>query len=90
MLRAKLLAGMKKKHYPLAMILVGLLLIPHRSCRPIAGVTVRVVKDGIDLATKETDGPNSAKQCRRGLSIRLVLSYLDNCGSYVVGMKRMA
>jgi hypothetical protein len=88
---------------------------------PIAGVTVKVIKDGRDLATKETDGHGNfifgelksgsyelsaqlegfmpfrsqivvaspVKQCTRGLSIMLVLGYPDNCGSYVVGMKRM-
>lgn len=29
-----------------------------------------------------------AKQCKRGLLIMLVLPYPDNCGSYVVGMRR--
>jgi hypothetical protein len=88
---------------------------------PIAGVTVKVIKGGTDLATTETDShgnfifdnlksgsyelsadqdgflpfrspivvTNPAKQCTRGLSIMLVLGYPDNCGSYVVGMRRM-
>ncbi len=32
---------------------------------------------------------NPAKQCKRGLLIMLALPYPDNCGSYVVGMKRI-
>ncbi len=88
---------------------------------PVSGVTVTVIKDGIDLATKETDDhgnfifdelksgsyelsahqlgflpfrspivvANPAKRCKRGLFIMLVLSYPDNCGSYVYGMGRI-
>jgi Carboxypeptidase regulatory-like domain len=89
---------------------------------PLSGVTVTVIKDGIDVATLETDGTgsfvfgelksgnyelsahldgfflpfrsavvvaNSTKPCRRGLVIMLVGPYPDNCGSYVVGIKRM-
>lgn len=86
-----------------------------------SGVTVKVIKDGIDLATVETDGTgtfnfgelksgryelsadidglvpfrfrivveNPAKQCKRGLLIRLEAHYPDNCGSYVVGMRKL-
>jgi hypothetical protein len=137
----------KKKHHPLATILVGLLLIqtasraevicgkvrPIKPVRcvcgklidptggPVSGATVTVIKDGIELATKETDDrgnfifdelksgsyelsahlvgllpfrspivvANAAKKCKRGLLIVLVLSYPDNCGSYVVGMRRI-
>jgi hypothetical protein len=32
---------------------------------------------------------NPTRQCTRGLSIMLELGYPDNCGSYVVGMRRM-
>ncbi len=32
---------------------------------------------------------NPAKQCKRGLLIMLVLHYPDNCGSYVVGMRKV-
>jgi hypothetical protein len=32
---------------------------------------------------------NPEKRCNRGLFIALVLSYPDNCGSRVIGMKRM-
>ena len=88
---------------------------------PLSGATLKVIKDGIDLATVETDGTgnfifgelksgtyelsarrdhllpfrskivlaNPAKQCKRGLVIMLVLPYPDNCGSYVVGMRKM-
>jgi hypothetical protein len=88
---------------------------------PVSGATVKVVKDGRDLAIVNTSGDgtfvfgelksgsyelnaqadglvpfrspilvaNPAKQCKRGLFIMLVLSYPDNCGSYVVGMRRI-
>jgi hypothetical protein len=80
---------------------------------PVSGATVTVIKDGIDLATKETDElksgsyelsahilgllpfrspilvANPAKKCKRGLFIVLALAYPDNCGSYVVGMRRI-
>jgi hypothetical protein len=88
---------------------------------PVSGAKVTVIKDGIDLATKETDDHGNfifdelksgryelsahlpgllpfrspivvaipAKECKRGLVIMLVLSYPDNCGSYVVGMRRI-
>jgi hypothetical protein len=32
---------------------------------------------------------NPVKQCQRGLLITLVLPYGENCGSFVVGMRRM-
>jgi Carboxypeptidase regulatory-like domain len=88
---------------------------------PVSGVTVTVIKDGRNLATKETDADgnfifdgmrpgryelgarpdgflpfrfpivvaNPEKQCKRGLLIKLELSYPDNCGSRVVGMRRI-
>lgn len=81
----------------------------------------KVIKDGVDIATVETDGTgnfvfgelkpgtyelsahvdgllpfrskvlvdNPTKQCKRGLIIQLVPSYPDNCGSFVVGLKRL-
>jgi hypothetical protein len=89
---------------------------------PTSGVTVKVVKDGVDIATMETDGTgnfvfselksgtyelsahidyllpfrskvvvhNPSKDCKRGLIIQLVPSYPDNCGSFVVGLKRLS
>jgi len=83
---------------------------------PLAGTSVKVVKDGTDLATIETgsDGAfifgelkpgsyeltanfdglkpfrspivvaNPTRKCKRGLTIVLVLTYPDNCGSYVM------
>jgi hypothetical protein len=88
---------------------------------PVSGATVRVVKDGKDLAIVNTSGDgtfifgelkygryelnaqadglrqfrssivvaNPAKQCERGLLIMLEVGYPDNCGSYVVGMRRI-
>jgi hypothetical protein len=88
---------------------------------PVSGATVTVIKDGIDLVTKETDDhgnfffddmksgsyelsahilgllpfrspivvANPAKKCKRGVFIVLALAYPDNCGSYVVGMRRI-
>jgi hypothetical protein len=115
--RAEVICG-KVRHLKPVRRVCGKLVDP--TGEPISGVTVKVIKDGVDLATEETDGHGNfifdelksgsyelsahldgflpfkssivvaspAKQCKRGLLIMLVLPYPDNCGSYVVGLRK--